>query len=540
MSTTQKIQYWALTVGASLLVVWLLWYWISPNRLNGDLPQWQSIPLFLMLSFVMFHRPVLEALSWVIARKQSRPSRQPAPQGLKVAVITTFVAGSEPIDMLTRTLKAMIENDDYPHDVWVLDESNDPEVQLICQHFGVHHFSRKGKPEYNTDGGQFAARTKGGNHNAWYDAHGHEYDIVSQWDTDFVVKRGYLTKVLGYFHDERVAFVGTPQVYGNMQSWVARGAAQQTYLFYGPIMNGAGTRKQGLLIGANHTIRVAALRDVGWYFAHLAEDMATGMRLHAAGWKGAYHPEVLAVGEGPSKWQAYFTQQYRWASGSLDLLFNHTPKLIRTMPWQQALRYVWIQLFYLNGLTLAVGASLLMLFFFTGVAPAEVELIDLFIFYLPLLMYRQGMMMWLQRFNVRPYIERGMLWAGRFLTIAALPVYMMAFFGAVLRKKVEFKVTPKGEGNASHESLMLFKHHLAIGGVLLVGAYSGLLLGHVSWIFHGWALITAALMLGFTLVPTVLTQLSVYLVQVQLRLKATVANWAAQVRVRVREVGVKS
>ena len=65
MSTTQKIQYWALTVGASLLVVWLLWYWISPNRLNGDLPQWQSIPLFLMLSFVMFHRPALEALSWI-------------------------------------------------------------------------------------------------------------------------------------------------------------------------------------------------------------------------------------------------------------------------------------------------------------------------------------------------------------------------------------------------------------------------------------------------------------------------------------------
>jgi cellulose synthase (UDP-forming) len=54
-------------------------------------------------------------------------------------------------------------------------------------------------------------------------------------------------------------------------------------------------------------VRVAALRDIGWYQGHLTEDLATGMRFHVGPWESVYVPEPLAVGEGPTTWAAYFT-----------------------------------------------------------------------------------------------------------------------------------------------------------------------------------------------------------------------------------------
>lgn len=502
MSVRQKFAFGGLSLGVLALTVWLGMYWINPQRLTGGIPVALAVGMLLTMSFVMFHRPFLEVFSWVVLRKVTPVTPPAPPDGLRVALITTFVPGAEPIEMLKATLKAMVEAD-YPHDTWVLDEGNDPEVQLLCDYFGVFHFTRKGVVAYNTEGGRFAAKTKGGNHNAWYDAYGHTYDIVSQFDTDFVVKPDVLTSVLGFFDDPEVAFVGTPQVYGNTkQSWIARGAAEQTYAFYGPIMRGLGARRQGLLIGANHTVRVAALQDVGWYFAHLAEDLATGMTFHSRGWKSVYNPQVLAIGEGPATWQAYFTQQYRWAFSCLDLLFRHSFRLVRTMPLRQALRYLWMQTFYLNGVAMLLGMVLLGVYFITGVAPANMDLLGLMGTYLPLIFWRQAIMVWSQRFNARPDVERGMLWAGRFITIAALPIYLMAFIGVVRGKRMTFKVTPKGEDGSADESLALFKPHLIISAVLLLGMVVAVLRGHTSPIYLGWGVLTASLMTGFAFSST--------------------------------------
>ena len=90
------------------------------------------------------------------------------------------------------------------------------------------------------------------------------------------------------------------------------------------------------MIGANHVVRVAALNDIRFYAGHLTEDLLTGMRLHAQGWKSVYVPEPLAVGEGPETWKAYFTQQMRWAHGCMDILRWHTPTLAKKMSKTQA------------------------------------------------------------------------------------------------------------------------------------------------------------------------------------------------------------
>src|SRR6185295_5712470 len=49
----------------------------------------------------------------------------------------------------------------------------------------------------------------------------------------------------------------------------------------------------------------------------VTEDFATSVRLHAGGWKTAYVNQTYVVGMGPETLPAYFTQQMRWAMGTL-------------------------------------------------------------------------------------------------------------------------------------------------------------------------------------------------------------------------------
>jgi cellulose synthase (UDP-forming) len=65
----------------------------------------------------------MDILAWLIcSRLEGRQESPPPPRGLRVAFITTFVPGSEPLEMLRRTLASMVVAD-YPHDTWLLDEA---------------------------------------------------------------------------------------------------------------------------------------------------------------------------------------------------------------------------------------------------------------------------------------------------------------------------------------------------------------------------------------------------------------------------------
>ena len=149
---------------------------------------------------------------------------------------------SEGLDLLTKTLPAILAVE-YAHDTWLLDEGNDPGARALAEQLGVNYFTRKDVREYNLVAGPYTRKTKGGNHNAWYDSHGHTYDVVAQIDTDFPPRRDFLIQTPGYFADPKVAWVGTPQIYGNTDSFVARGAAEQQFLFYGPVLRGLAGRR---------------------------------------------------------------------------------------------------------------------------------------------------------------------------------------------------------------------------------------------------------------------------------------------------------
>jgi cellulose synthase/poly-beta-1,6-N-acetylglucosamine synthase-like glycosyltransferase len=505
MTAAQAVKFvLLLTIGIVLTIAFGIW-WIQPGHIPrnfGGAFHPIDYALFLILTFVVWHQISMELLAWYAAVYIAHPDRPASPQpDLRVAYLTAFVPGAEPYSILEKTLKAMT-GVAYPHDTWLLDEGNDDEAKKICERYGVFHFSRKGRDEFNTAGGQFAAKTKGGNYNAWLHHYAEQYDIVAQHDVDFIPRKDYLMRTLGFFRDPDVAFVGTPQVYGNQgESWIARGAAEQTYGFYGTMQKGFFAHDMTLLIGANHIMRITAYQDIGGYTAHITEDMLTGMKLYARGnkWKSVYVPEILLVGEGPTTWSAYFGQQMRWAYGCMDILFRHCPSLMPKMKFRHIFNYLWLQQFYFSGLAQVVGVLLLTTYFFFGVAPASMSLLPILILYLPLVAYQVLFQLWLQKFNCDPKTERGLLLRGKLLSLAVWPIYFLAFVGVVRGQRLSYVVTPKGGQEENTYVPSLFHFHFILGSLTLIDIAAGFYRSFTSPVMLFWAILNTIFMYYFFL-----------------------------------------
>jgi cellulose synthase/poly-beta-1,6-N-acetylglucosamine synthase-like glycosyltransferase len=491
-------------MGSAVSIAWAAFFaqwWFQPEHwpqnIYGAAGPVAGGVIFVLVSYVVWYPIIQQIFSWAIAHQIRDIECSSAAPGLRVAFITTFVPQSESVELLQKCLPAMVSAA-YSHDTWLLDEGDLPEARALCLKIGVKHFTRLGQDKYNTISGKFLRKTKGGNHNSWYDVHGQDYDFVAQLDTDFVPDPAYLERTLGYFKDPAVGFVGTPQVYGNTEaSIIARGAAEQAYNFYGPILRGFSAMGTAVMIGANHVVRVAALQSVGHYSAHITEDVLTGMKLHAHGWKSVYVPEVLAVGEGPATWQAYFIQQMRWAYGSMDVFLRFSPCLLRRMTARRACYYFLLLQHYFSGLAMTLGLLGLGVYSAFGVCSVQISQIKFIEYYIPLIIMCEAMSILMQKYNVCPKTERGVLLLGRIISIAAWPYYMTALFNVIIRRRLIYKVTPKGIRKEESEPhvLQLFGPHYSIAAYCLLCLIVAITRHHTSAIMLFWLILSAAAML---------------------------------------------
>ena len=137
-----------LSVVVLLSVLVFAGYWFS----QGD---WSRTPVvFTLMTVSLFAGLGAYGARWALMPLMRRPIHRQPSRGWRVGVATTFVPSAEPIEMLERSVAAMAALD-YPHDTWVLDEGDDPEVRALCARLGVKHFSRHGVRAYQADSGRF-------------------------------------------------------------------------------------------------------------------------------------------------------------------------------------------------------------------------------------------------------------------------------------------------------------------------------------------------------------------------------------------------
>lgn len=490
-------------VAVGFTVRYALW-WFQPQHIPSNWSHLGSLALplnigyFAILSFIVWRGLIEHAFHWWLVPSMVRPLHVPPERGLRVALMTCFVPGKEPLELLEQSLRSMVAVR-YPHDTWVLDEGNDPGVRALCQRLGVHHFSRLGIPEFNQPSGPFLARTKAGNHNSWHHVHGDKYDVVAQMDMDYFCKPDLLEKTLGYFRDPRVAFVGGPQIYGNVEeSFIARGSAEQAYGFYGALQQATAGQGFQLFIGTVHVIRTEALRSIGGYAPHIVEDHLTGMLLYKAGWRSIYVPEVLAVGEGPTTWSGYLAQQMRWAYGSIDILLRHMPRHWLRLPWRAKIGYPLFEAFYLFGAVQLLGIVLTSLYFLLGWTAASMDFGAWVQHAYPPFALAWTIHYWLQRYNLRAE-EGGVQVSAHVLMQAAWPVTALAFLQALIGRRLQYAVTPKGSAAKQTESFP-FALHLGMALLSAIGLGAIPITGYWAPHLAIWAIFSVVALMALAFV----------------------------------------
>ena len=347
-----------------------------------------------------------------------------------VDVFTTFCAG-EPYDMITETLVA-IKAIKYPHHTFLCDEADDPYLKKLCDELGVIHVTRTLKIDAKAGNINNALRYSSA-------------DLCVILDPDHVPFPEFLDPIVSHFNDPQVGFVQIVQSYKNQdQGLIAKGAAQQTYQFYGPIMMTMNRYGTVLAIGANCTFRRAALDSIGGHAAGLAEDMHTAMQLHAKGWKSVYVPSVLARGLVPSTLSAYYSQQLKWARGVFELLVTSYPKLFKKFSWRQKLHYGVIPMYYLSGLFILVNFAIPILSLVLNTSPINFDFLNFVTIGLPLFMSIMLIRLFVQKW-VMEEEERGVHVVGGLLMIGTWWVFLVGLFYTILRKKVPYIPTPKDD-----------------------------------------------------------------------------------------------
>ncbi len=333
--------------------------------------------------------------------------------------ITTY---GEELDKIRATVSAAVAMHGK-HITYVLDDGKSDDVRALAAELGAEYIVREGN-----------AGAKAGNINNALSVTSGDFFVIL--DADFVPAPDFLYQTVPFFAEADVAFVQTPQAYGNLNNLISRGAGYMQSVFYRFIQPGKNRFNAAFSVGTNVIYRRAAIEQIGGMWTESkSEDVWTSLKLHENGWKSTYISTVLAIGDTPTTIEAYTKQQLRWATGGFEILFKSNPfsrKLKLTL--DQRLQYFGTATFYLMGV--APGLLLLVppLQIYFGLAPinSSVSFGTWLLYYLGF----YGMQVIVALYTIGSF-----RWETLMLATASFPIYGRALVNAMLNKDQKWHVT---------------------------------------------------------------------------------------------------
>jgi cellulose synthase/poly-beta-1,6-N-acetylglucosamine synthase-like glycosyltransferase len=408
-------------------VAYLCWRWGSTLRWETA---WLGIPLLVAETWALASVALFVYSAWRLTRRAPTPARD----GQRVAVlIPTY---NEPAEILRATVLGALAVRNRPApEVWVLDDGGRVWVVSMCSELGVRYLTRPEPREH----------AKAGNLNH---ALGHvDADLLLIVDADHVPLPNFLERTLGYMDDPEVAFVQSPQAFFNRSFQHPRDyedpVLNEQSLFYDLICRGKDRHNACFWCGSSALVRRSALEAVGGVATEtVVEDTHTAMKLHQAGWRSVYHPEVLAVGLAPEEVTAFLTQRGRWAAGCFQVLRRDNPLFARGLTFQQRLHYFSSVSHYVEGPQRLVGLLVPSLVLLTGTVPLAAPAARSLALFLPQLIL-VPLATWAMARGRYRFTD-----GERFALVRAIAYTKAA--GALFRSgRIRFAVTPKGAGDRS-------------------------------------------------------------------------------------------
>lgn len=414
-----------------LLFLWIasaLWYAVflfSPTRVGHPL----AYGLLLVAECIGMTHMVGMWLTILFARRPA-PSpeflrqREALERGQRSPSVAVFVTvAGEPVEVVRTTVTAARDMA-VAHRTVVLDDGSSDDVRQMARNLGVEYLCR------GTNEGR-----KAGNVNYALARVQSEYFVIL--DSDFVPAREFLLETLPYLlNNPRLAFVQTPQSYGNDETFIAGGSAEIQGVFYRHVQVGKNAFNAAFCVGTNVIFRRAAVDEVGgMYQESNSEDIWTSLLLHERGWDSFYTPQVLAVGRSPETVDAYLRQQFRWARGGFEIFFGRNPLLSSGLSLDQKIQYFLTTSHYLHSVSIFIYFLLPLLYVYAGLKPIDTV---------------EGASMWamhfvpyfLSVFGGSAYLAGRMLsWRSLVVSIAAFPSHIMAMLSVLTGLDLRWSVT---------------------------------------------------------------------------------------------------
>lgn len=471
LNKRQSVQLFLL-VGLWLIaaIAFCIW-WLQPAHFTGPIR-------FVFNSLILVWGLLMPGYYFFFICRMKKPNpKLEIPSSWRIAMITTKTP-SEPFARVRRTLLAM-KAQQPAHDTWLADEDPTPETLKWCADHGIFVSCRKGVAGYHNDTWPRRKRCKEGNLAYFYDTYGYEnYDFVSQLDADHIPGPGYLKAMLAGFHDPKVGYVSAPSIcdVNAANSWTARGRLYLESHIHGTLQAGYNNRGWSpMCIGSHYAVRTVALRESGGLGPELAEDHSTTLLLCAHGWRGIHSIDAIANGDGPATFSDGMVQEFQWARSLVMIFLDVTPKYLGKMPFSLQFQFLFGQLWYFcfGGVLLSTYLLPLLALVF-GISFARVGYAEFLIWSAMPTIASLLVIFWIKRQGLlRPPNAKVLGWEVVLFQLARWPWVVSAVIDAAKctfnKATLEWKITPKGKGDAPDIQLSMLTPYLLIIGGSLIG-----------------------------------------------------------------------
>jgi cellulose synthase (UDP-forming) len=347
------------------------------------------------------------------------------------------------------------------------------------------------------------------------DATGGDFIVII--DSDTRLFPDILLNTLGYFKDDSVAWVQTPQWFCDLtegenleDSWKKKAGkvgeasanffqklfgkvkvgqdvfANDPAMFFDVIQRRRNNHNASFCCGATSIHRTSALRrvaisrwvdrvleakdrekaieefDVEYISYHTSEDIYTSLLVHAhkqKKYKSVLHPNVESKMLSPLDLITWSTQRFRYAGGTIDLVTKEFGRFFKSgLSLGQKLMYFSTFWSYTGAIWLVILLFSPIIYMFTDIAPVTSYSMDFFIHLIPFLFFNQMALM-IATWGINS--NRG----GQFF-IAIFPIVLKAFWDVARRKPIRFVVTAKTAKSGNFLSLV--KIQMGLIGLYLV------------------------------------------------------------------------
>lgn len=179
-----------------------------------------------------------------------------------------------------------------------------------------------------------------------------------------------MRKPCGYFSNNNLAFVQTPQTYYNADVYqynINKKFNNEQDFFMRYIEPARDSRNSVLHIGTNAVFRRKYVEDVGLFPTNsITEDMALGLLLQAKGYESIYINKTLVCGLGACTYSDLIKQRDRWCRGNLQVLHNYKKVIFKKLKLAQKMIYFDGILYWFSGLTKLIFIITPIIYLLTG------------------------------------------------------------------------------------------------------------------------------------------------------------------------------